>query len=89
MYELFRLLTGAPASVYELTKDFRSFLIIIDTALKRNHVVTLEGIKEEYVEQCEKMYGLMPYQAYRVMSIKKTGIKLRNINCGLYHSNNG
>ena len=46
MLEIFRLLTGSPASVYQLNKDFRSFLIIIDTALKRNHIVTLEGIRE-------------------------------------------
>ena len=41
MCELFRLLTGAPANVYQLNKDFRSYLILIDTALKRGHIVTL------------------------------------------------
>jgi hypothetical protein len=41
MLDLFKLLTGAPASSYSLNKDFRSFLIIVDAALKRGHVVTL------------------------------------------------
>jgi hypothetical protein len=41
MHDLFRLLTGSPATTYPLTKDFRSFLILIDSALKRNHIVTL------------------------------------------------
>lgn len=41
MSELFRILTGAPVSTYPLNKDFRSFLIIIDAALKRGHVVTV------------------------------------------------
>ena len=46
MIDLFKLLTGAPASSYALNKDFRSFLILIDAALKRGHVVTLEGVRE-------------------------------------------
>ena len=41
MIDLFKMLTGVPASIYQLNKDFRSFLILIDAALKRNHVVTL------------------------------------------------
>ena len=74
MLDIFKLLTGAPTSVYDLNKDFRSFLIIIDTALKRNHIVTLEGIKEDEGDSV-----LSQYQAYRILSIKKTGIKLRNM----------
>lgn len=45
MGELFRLLTGAPMVAYQLTKDFRSFLILIDSALKRSHIVTLECLR--------------------------------------------
>lgn len=41
MTDLFRLLTGSPFSSYTLTKDFRSYLVLIDAALKRSHVVTL------------------------------------------------
>jgi hypothetical protein len=41
MAEIFRILTGAPAHIYNLNKDFRSYLILIDAALKRKHVVTL------------------------------------------------
>jgi hypothetical protein len=41
MGELFRLMTGAPMVSYNLNKDFRSFLILIDSALKRNHIVTV------------------------------------------------
>ena len=44
MCALFRLLTGAPASIYPLNRDFRSFLILIDAALKRGHIVTLEDV---------------------------------------------
>lgn len=41
MSDLFRILTGAPISQYILNKDFRSYLILIDSALKRKHIVTL------------------------------------------------
>ncbi len=41
MVDLFKLFTGAPVSSYILNKDFRSFLILIDSALKRGHIVTL------------------------------------------------
>ena len=41
MVDLFKLLTGAPATIYELNKDFRSFLILVDSAIKRGHIVTL------------------------------------------------
>lgn len=41
MSDLFRTLTGAPISQYILNKDFRSYLILIDSALKRKHIVTL------------------------------------------------
>jgi hypothetical protein len=44
MADIFRVLTGAPAHAYSLNKDFRSYLILIDAALKRKHVVTLEMI---------------------------------------------
>ena len=44
MSDLFRILTGAPISQYQITKDFRSYLILIDSALKRKHIVTLEMI---------------------------------------------
>lgn len=48
MADIFRVLTGAPAHTYALNKDFRSYLILIDAALKRKHVVTLEMIPEEH-----------------------------------------
>lgn len=53
MLDLFKLLTGAPASIYPLpsNKDFRSFLILIDLALKRNHIVTLESLRDQPHEQ--------------------------------------
>jgi hypothetical protein len=41
MNYIFKALTGVPAHVYSLTKDFRSYLILIDAALKRKHIVTL------------------------------------------------
>lgn len=44
MCDLFRALTGAPAHAYNLNKDFRSYLILIDAAIKRKHIVTLEMI---------------------------------------------
>ena len=78
MIELFKILTGAPHSSYGLNKDFRSFLILIDTALKRGHIATLESVREDHFEAAE-MFGLSSYQAYRILSIKKTGIKLRNM----------
>ena len=79
MSDLFKMLTGAPTSTYHLSKDFRSFLIIIDTALKRNHIVTLEGLREEFAEGSPEELGVSQHHAYRLMSIKKTGIKLRNL----------
>lgn len=39
---LLRLLTGYPVSKYDLIKDVRSYLILIDSALKREHIVVLE-----------------------------------------------
>lgn len=44
MCEIFKILTGAPVSRYTLNKDFRSYLILIDSALKRGHLVTLEKV---------------------------------------------
>ena len=44
MAPIFRILTGAPMSHYIINKDFRSYLIVIDAALKKKHIVTLEGI---------------------------------------------
>jgi len=44
MSNLFKILTGVPISQYTLNKDFRSYLILIDSALKRKHIVTLEAI---------------------------------------------
>lgn len=38
---LLRLLTGYPVSKYDLIKDIRSYLILIDSALKRSHIVIL------------------------------------------------
>lgn len=77
MSDLFKLLTGAPVSTYPLNKDFRSFLIIIDAALKRGHVVTVEAIHEEHAETA-KLRNLALHQAYKVLEIKKSGLKLRN-----------
>ena len=79
MSDLFKMLTGAPVSIYHLSKDFRSFLIIIDSALKRNHIVTLEGLREEHAEGSPEELIISQHQAYRLLSIKKTGIKLRNL----------
>jgi hypothetical protein len=39
--ELLRLLTGLPVVEYPLSKDFRTFLVIIDSAIKKNHIVVL------------------------------------------------
>ena len=77
MVDLFKLLTGAPATVYELNKDFRSFLILVDSALKRGHVVTLEGANTEESETA-RLRNLSLFQAYRVLDIKKSGLKIRN-----------
>lgn len=41
MSDIFKALTGVPAHIYSLNKDFRSYLILIDAALKRKHIVTL------------------------------------------------
>jgi hypothetical protein len=41
---LYRLLTGSPVSKYDLIKDVRSYLVLIDSALKRNHVVIVEEV---------------------------------------------
>lgn len=42
--ELFRNLTGFPVSEYRINKDFRTFLVVIDTAIKKKQVVVLESI---------------------------------------------
>ncbi len=39
---ILRSLTGFPISKYDLIKDVRSYLILIDSALKRGHIVVLE-----------------------------------------------
>jgi hypothetical protein len=66
MSDIFRALTGAPAHVYNLNKDFRSYLILIDAALKRKHVVTLEMIPEQH-EETAQLKRLSVNQAYRVI----------------------
>lgn len=77
MTDIFRVLTGAPAHTYKINKDFRSYLILIDSALKRKHVVTLEMISEEN-EESAQLKKLSINQAYRVVDIKKTGLRIRN-----------
>lgn len=77
MCDLFRALTGAPAHAYNLNKDFRSYLILIDAAIKRRHIVTLEMIPEQH-EETALLKKLSPNQAYRVVEIKKTGLRVRN-----------
>jgi hypothetical protein len=77
MSPLFRILTGAPITKYVINKDFRSYLIVIDAALKRKHIVTLEGIAEEHQETAY-LKNLNVHQSYRVMDIKKSGLKIRN-----------
>lgn len=77
MADLFRLITGAPTTIYPLNKDFRSYLILIDAALKRKHIVTLEAIPEEHAETAG-LRNLTPHQAYKVLEIKKSGLKIRN-----------
>jgi hypothetical protein len=42
---LFRILTGLPVTQYSINKDFRTYLIVIDAALKKKHIVILEGIQ--------------------------------------------
>lgn len=66
MAAIFRVLTGAPAHAYALNKDFRSYLILIDAALKRKHVVTLEMIPEEN-EETAGLKHLATNHAYRVL----------------------
>ncbi len=78
MLHLFKILTGAPTSSYSLTKDFRSYLILIDAALKKKHIVTLEAIPEAY-EETARVKNLNNFQAYRVLDIKKSGLKIRNL----------
>ncbi len=41
MAPIFRCLTGYPVSRYDLIKDVRSYLVLIDSALKRGHIVVL------------------------------------------------
>ena len=36
-----RCLTGYPVSEYSLSKDFRAYLVIIDSALKKKQIVVL------------------------------------------------
>lgn len=38
---IFRMLTGFPVSKYDLIKDVRSYLVLIDSALKRHQIVIL------------------------------------------------
>jgi hypothetical protein len=45
---LFRALTGFPVSKYDLIKDVRSYLVLIDSALKRGHIIVLEDILPEF-----------------------------------------
>jgi hypothetical protein len=66
MADIFRVLTGAPVHTYVLNKDFRSYLILIDAALKRKHVVTLEMIAEEH-EESAHLKKIAPNHAYRVI----------------------
>ena len=77
MCDLFRTLTGAPVSRYRLNKDFKSYLYLIDNALKRGYIVTLEQVSEVNVEVAEAR-NLHPYMAYRVLEFKKSGVRLRN-----------
>lgn len=39
---LFRALTGYPVSKYDLIKDVRSYLVLIDSALKKGHIILME-----------------------------------------------
>ncbi len=66
MSDIFRILTGAPANQYNLNKDFRSYLILIDAALKRKHIVTLERVVEEH-EETAHIKNINISQAYRVL----------------------
>ena len=77
MCDIFRVLTGAPAHQYNLNKDFRSYLILIDAALKRKHIVTLQLIGEQHQETAQ-LKKLNINQAYRVLEIKKSGLRIRN-----------
>lgn len=44
--DIIRTLTGLPCSEYTISKDFRTFLIIIDTAVKKKQIVVLETVPE-------------------------------------------
>ena len=37
-------------SEYCISKDFRAFLVIIDAAIKKKHIVILEDIKQDFLE---------------------------------------
>lgn len=61
---IMRALTGFPLSVYELNKDFRVFLVMIDKAIKKKQIVVLESISDEYLEtgHVKKLEGQQSYQ---------------------------
>jgi len=39
--DILRLLTGYPVSEFAINRDFRTFLVIIDAAIKKNQIVVL------------------------------------------------
>lgn len=73
-----KILTGLPVSQYAVNKDFRTYLILIDSALKRKHIVVLEGIHEDKQQSCF-LKGLSLHQGYKIIGIKKHHIVLRNV----------
>lgn len=74
-----RLLTGYPVSKYDLIKDVRSYLVLIDSALKREHIVVLEEILPEF-EYLAEMKGLSLNESYQILEITKNCFVLRNVN---------
>lgn len=45
---IFRALTGYPVSRYDLIKDVRSYLVLIDSALRKDQFVIVEDILLEF-----------------------------------------
>jgi hypothetical protein len=68
-------MTGLPVSEYAIGKDFRTFLVIIDAAIKKNQIVVVEGIGEEVAETKD----LAADHSYQIIEVKKNSILVRNL----------
>lgn len=63
---LLRALTGWPVSKYDLIKDVRSYLVLVDCALKKGHLVILEELLPEFGYLAE-LKGLSVEESYQVL----------------------